>query len=196
LVPTGSDHSAYPKDRYRSSRRLQQAENTPVSVVIPLFNKEDTIVRAAQSVPDQGESALEVIVVDDGSTDSGPMRIEQLAHPKLRLLRQPNRGPGYARNRGLSQARAPFVCFLDADDELLDGALERAVRALREHDDCAACVQGLDIGEDRRGNQATFAELGIGKGTYRVSPDLPAGAFIKLLTLLHSSCTVCRTDAV
>jgi glycosyltransferase involved in cell wall biosynthesis len=98
-----------------------------VSVVIPAHNAGATLNRALASALNQNYSDLDVIVVDDGSTDDTPA---VAAACGTRVLRQPNRGPAAARNRGVSVSRAKYVAFLDADDEWLPGRLARTVEAL------------------------------------------------------------------
>jgi glycosyltransferase involved in cell wall biosynthesis len=102
-----------------------------VSVVIPLYNKGPYIARALDSVLAQTVRDFEVIVVDDGSTDGGAERVEGFSDPRIRLIRQENRGVSAARNRGMEAARAELVAFLDADDEWMPRHLEALLR-LRE----------------------------------------------------------------
>ncbi|MDE3270652.1 glycosyltransferase family 2 protein [Pseudoalteromonas sp. G4] len=90
--------------------------NNPISVVIPLYNKEAYIRRAIESVICQTYPATEIIVVDDGSTDSSAMIIES-EYPSVKLFKQKNAGVSAARNKGLSIATSSLVAFLDADDE-------------------------------------------------------------------------------
>lgn len=89
-----------------------------VSVVIPLHNGADTIEATLQSVLRQTWNHLEVVVVDDGSTDDGPERVARAARaePRIRLLTQPNAGVAVARNRGAEAAAGDFLAFVDADD--------------------------------------------------------------------------------
>lgn len=99
-----------------------------ISVVIPLHEGERFIAAAIESVRAQTERPCEVIVVDDGSTDGGPAIAA--AMEGMTLLRQANRGPGAARNRGIAESRGDLVAFLDQDDLLRPLALRRHREAL------------------------------------------------------------------
>ena len=97
-----------------------------VSVVIPTYNRARLLGRAVRSVLRQGFADLEVLVVDDGSTDDTRDRVQALqsADGRVRYLRQAlNAGPQAARNRGIHAARGEFVAFLDSDNEWLGGKL-------------------------------------------------------------------------
>ncbi|MCA1979121.1 MAG: glycosyltransferase family 2 protein [Thiobacillus sp.] len=97
-----------------------------IDVIMPLYNKRDYVEAAIRSALAQ-RGLHELIVVDDGSTDDGPARVEALArtHPAIRLLRQANAGVSAARNRGVRASNAEYVAFLDADDLYLPGFLEQ-----------------------------------------------------------------------
>lgn len=111
-----------------------------VSVIIPLFDKEATVARAIDSVLAQGFANFELLVVDDGSTDSGPAVVESYADPRIRLIRQPNAGPGAARNRGAVEARGAMLAFLDADDGWRPDFLSTAVSVLEQEPSIGAFV--------------------------------------------------------
>ncbi|MDW8322985.1 MAG: glycosyltransferase [Burkholderiales bacterium] len=87
-----------------------------VSVVMPCLNAEATILRSIDSVLTQSCADIELIVVDNGSTDGTLAILESLTDPRLIYLHEPVRGVSYARNRGLQQACGRYVAFLDADD--------------------------------------------------------------------------------
>jgi hypothetical protein len=96
-----------------------------VSVVVPMYNKEKFSQRTLNSIQRQVLTDYEVLVVDDGSTDSSAVAVEPLLTDKrFRLIRQQNVGEGGARNRGLREAAGSIVAFLDADDEWLPDHLE------------------------------------------------------------------------
>lgn len=100
-----------------------------VSVVIPCYNHARFLSDAIESVLDQTYPAVEIIVVNDGSTD-GPERVVA-KFPMVRYVAQDNRGLAAARNAGLARCRGDFVVFLDADDRLLRDAIEVGAEMLR-----------------------------------------------------------------
>lgn len=106
-----------------------------ISVIIPVFNRETFLAEAIQSVLDQGcKGSLEIIVSDDGSTDRSADIAISFGPPVKIVLRPPDcaqpRGAAAARNRGLAAATQPYVAFLDSDDFLLPGHLNRLARIM------------------------------------------------------------------
>ncbi len=125
-----------------------------ISVVIPVFNAERRIRRCLDSLAAQACTDLEIICVDDGSSDGSGAVIESwsAAHPDipLRLITRENAGAPAARNAGLSVARGELIQFLDDDDELLPAKLERQVGLAADADLVAgAYVIRPAGGEDR-----------------------------------------------
>lgn len=109
-----------------------------VSVVIPAYNCAPYIAEAVQSVLKQDYPAIEVIVVDDGSTD-GTDKVLQAMSSEIRVIRQANAGPAKARNRGVAAARGEFVAFLDGDDVWLPGKLRAQMDYLLAHPEVDIC---------------------------------------------------------
>jgi len=105
-----------------------------VSVVLPTFNRGGVLRRAAESVLALDEEALELIIVDDGSTDSTVRELQDLQDPRISVIAlRFNSGANVARNVGISSARAPYVAFLDSDDTFLPGRLRQPLDILRSH---------------------------------------------------------------
>jgi glycosyltransferase involved in cell wall biosynthesis len=105
-----------------------------VSIILPTFNRADTIVRAIKSAQVQTFQDWEMVVVDDGSTDDTVGLICGL-DPRLLLIRQENRGVTEARNAGIRAARGDYFAFLDSDDEFLPYHLELCVAFLDTYRD-------------------------------------------------------------
>jgi len=104
-----------------------------ISVVIGVYNAEPYLAEAVESVLMQDYRPLELIVVDDGSTDGSGEVARRYA--EVRLIQQANAGNGSARNTGLQAATGEFLAFLDADDRFAPGKLSLQMRALDEDPD-------------------------------------------------------------
>jgi glycosyltransferase involved in cell wall biosynthesis len=102
-----------------------------ISVVIPVYNAAPFLAEALASVFAQDYRPIEVIVVDDGSTDQS-LAIAKAWSPGLRILQQENAGQAVARNRGIACARGPYVAFIDADDLWPEGKLRRQLDLLQQ----------------------------------------------------------------
>ena len=101
-----------------------------ISVILPAYNREGTILRAVQSVLGQTYSDIELIVVDDGSTDGTGDIVTSIQDPRMKLLRTvTNQGACAARNLGVAAARGDWVAFQDSDDAWYPGKLERQLQA-------------------------------------------------------------------
>ena len=108
-----------------------------VSVIIPLYNAETTILAALESVKNQyGNFDFEIIVVNDGSTDSSIYRVKEFIekNPELniQLIHQENKGVSSARNAGLQSAKGDFLAFLDADDVWLPHKTAEQLKILQQ----------------------------------------------------------------
>ncbi|MFL5863040.1 MAG: glycosyltransferase [Solirubrobacteraceae bacterium] len=101
-----------------------------LSVVIPAYNAAATVRSAVSSALEQTRPVLEVIVVDDGSTDGTSAVVNAIDDPRVRLVSRTNGGPSAARNTGIAQARGEWVAFLDSDDLWMPRYAERAAAAL------------------------------------------------------------------
>jgi len=126
-----------------------RVKSTLVSCIIPVFNGERYLAEALDSILKQGYRPLEIIVVDDGSTDS-TAAVANRYRNHVRYLWQPNAGSAAARNLGLSASQGEMVAFLDADDIWHPEKLERQMarfQARPELDYCLAHVQNFWVPE-------------------------------------------------
>ncbi|HEY9519113.1 MAG TPA: glycosyltransferase family A protein [Gemmatimonadales bacterium] len=113
--------------------------NPLISCIVPVFNGERFLAEALDSILNQTYRPLEIIVVDDGSTDATAELAAGYA-PRVTCLRQDKRGSAAAKNRGVSASRGEFIAFLDADDLWLPGKLERQAAWLRERPGFHLCL--------------------------------------------------------
>lgn len=111
-------------------------DKVKISIVVPVYNAEEYLDRCLHSVLDQEFSSYEVILVDDGSTDSSSLICDRYSStdPRFVTLHQPNRGVSAARNAGKNMAQGEYVMFLDADDALLPYALDSLVESATGED--------------------------------------------------------------
>jgi glycosyltransferase involved in cell wall biosynthesis len=123
-----------------------------ISVVIPLYNKRETVLRALISVINQTVLPEEIIVVNDGSTDGSEQLIAELNHPLVRLIFQPNAGVSAARNRGINEAKGDYIAFLDADDSWLPGYLGMIIALLKKYPESSVLATAYFL-EDFRGTR-------------------------------------------
>jgi len=132
-------------------------------MVIPVYNGERTSGRAIESALSQLYEPLEVLVVDDGSTDASG-EIAGLFE-RVRYVHQQNRGPSAARNRGLEEARGEYVAFLDADDEAVPERMRLQVGYLLEHPEVGCTLARQEVADggpppEWVGRDPTFGDLG------------------------------------
>lgn len=128
-----------------------------ISVVMPCFNARSFLEQAVRSALGQDYGNVELIVVDDGSTDGSPALLARVADEyagRVTILHQDNRGPYPARNVGLQHARGSLIAFLDADDWWADDCLGKLHRALNAAKADAAYCGWQNVGEGAPGKEA------------------------------------------
>jgi glycosyltransferase involved in cell wall biosynthesis len=155
-----------------------------VSVIIPTFNRESTIVASVKSVHQQTFNDLEIIVVDDGSRDDTKRLLQNLALPGLRyILHDVNKGANAARNTGIEAAKGKFVAFQDSDDIWHREKLAKQIQACLEHNsEVAFCA----FNRTKDGKSIVIPKLSynIFPGCRNMHPALLRGSFISCQTLL------------
>lgn len=119
------------------------------SVIIPLYNKEDCILKTLDSVLNQSYNDFEIVVVDDGSTDHSLSMVRTVMDDRLRVVSQPNAGPSSARNRGIQEVKGKYIAFLDADDIWSQDYLLEMSRLITDYPD--AVIYGFNYGIIEKG---------------------------------------------
>ena len=128
---------------------------------MPLYNKEREIGRAITSVLAQTFGDFELLVVDDGSTDGGPDIVAACIDPRIRMIRQANGGVSTARNRGIVEAQAELVAFLDADDEWLPEFLGTIMKLRDYFSTCRVFATSYTFSYTRRSPRQTLLRGGL-----------------------------------
>ena len=125
-----------------------------VTTIIPVFNRPAMLREAVASVLTQTYRPIEIVIVDDGSTDDTPSVIAELAarNAEVRGIRRANGGPGLAREAGRGEARGEFIQYLDSDDLLLPRKFELQVAALEANPECGVAY-GITRYRDAGGNE-------------------------------------------
>lgn len=175
--------------------------NPKVSVVIPTYNRADKVRKSVESVLAQSFTDLEVIVVDDGSSDQTGQTLLDAFGDRIRYYFQPNQGVSVARNRGIEEARGEWIAFLDSDDLWEKEKLEWQLKAVKKFGgECGACytdVRFFNHSETRtmfqlaEGNYRHQDEIGINTDALRLLVK-PGGAGM----VLCLSSFLARKDAI
>lgn len=112
-----------------------------LSIIIPAYNCEKYIERCIKSIIEQSKAFVEIIIINDGSTDNTQQICEDFAqkHNNIKLINQENRGVSYTRNIGIDNAVGKYIMFVDADDYLIENSLEKVRQLLTEGIDVLRC---------------------------------------------------------
>ena len=132
-----------------------QGDAPLISVIIPTFNRASFISEAIDSVLQQSYQKIELLVVDDGSTDNtAEIMSRYTADPRVRFFQQPNQGQSVARNLALQYAKGEFICCLDSDNRWLPGKLEKSLAVFKQHPE-VDIVYGDIVTIDENGDEIT-----------------------------------------
>jgi glycosyltransferase involved in cell wall biosynthesis len=165
-----------------------------VSVVIPLYNKAPYIEATLRSVQAQSFEDLEIVVVDDGSSDNGAALVQRFEDPRVVLIRQRNAGVSAARNTGINAARGRWIALLDADDLWRRDKIAQQLRLLEAHPEVlwAAGASVRTLPGERSSDSPTVAPgLFVAEGVIRDALSL-----LTLGTAISTSSVMVRHDAL
>ena len=146
-----------------------------VSVIVPVYNAEDTIRACLDDITAQTLRETEIICVDDGSSDGSVGVLEEYRRKdsRIRIIRQENQGAGAARNTGMKEARGEYLCFLDADDRFEPEMLEEAWKRCRETD-ADICVWAADAFDAETGKTQAYSAAFDRKYILKTNPFDPS----------------------
>lgn len=148
-----------------------------VSVIIPAYNAENTIVETIESIQKQTLPDFEVLVIDDGSKDKTIEVVKQIADPRVQVFAYPNGGVSVARNRGIEQAKGEFIAFIDNDDLWTEDKLELQIAALEKNPQASA-VYSWTVNMMDDGESISFVQGAESTVEGNIYPDLLLGHFI------------------
>lgn len=111
-------------------------ENLIISIIIPVYNTGNYLQECIDSVRQQSYKSLELIFINDGSTDNSSAILDKAAEsdPRIKVIEQENSGLSAARNRGMREASGDYIMFLDSDDWLDKGTCEIALGKMKQYD--------------------------------------------------------------
>lgn len=126
-----------------------------VSIIVPIYNAEKTLERCVNSLTGQTYKSVEILLVDDGSTDSSATICNTYAEkdPRIKSLHKSNGGAGDSRNFGIRHCKGEYLCFVDADDALVDTMVEKLVYYIEHEEVNIAGCQNVQI--DKYDNKHT-----------------------------------------
>jgi glycosyltransferase involved in cell wall biosynthesis len=148
----------------RQTDTTEQTQRPLVSVIIPCYNQAQYLPDAIESALEQTYKNVEIIVVDDGSTDGAAAIAGRFS--SVRYIRQENRGLSAARNTGLQISRGKYIVFLDSDDRLLPGAISAGIECFRHYPDCGFVFGGYRKVYSDGASSATERDLRVAGDYY------------------------------
>jgi glycosyltransferase involved in cell wall biosynthesis len=125
-----------------------------VSIVIPCYNNHDTIVETLESISSQDFKDFEIIIVNDGSTDTSKQIIEEYctkSKSTITLINQENSGPSFARNKGASCAKGKYLLFIDADDKMASNYISECLQVFKNKPDALIVYSEIELFEAATG---------------------------------------------
>lgn len=156
-----------------------------VSVILPVYQGERTILKAVRSVLNQTYPHLQLIVVDDGSTDGTVDKLSSIRDPRLQIIRQPNSGVAAARNHAFRYADGDYIGFIDADDVWLPEKLMSEVKTLRQVPDPECLLYSGYYAVDDQDRLTHLPPVGDQSGDLSRDVLRHEGIFLPSTALIH-----------
>jgi glycosyltransferase involved in cell wall biosynthesis len=163
-----------------------------VSVLMPVYNGEIYIEQALESLLAQSEQDWELVVVDDGSTDSTPQILAKFNDARIKVVHQKNSGEACARNAGLEHAQGKYIAFLDADDFYFPNALEDLSSFLDLHPEYGVAYSNGQICDSNNQPLMTLSEIRPGLYTGKILDRLVISSNVVTVPV----CTMTRRSVI
>ena len=139
---------------------------TTISVIIPAYNAQHTILETIESVQQQTFKELEIIVINDGSTDQTLDKVKSIKDSRILVFDYPNSGASIARNRGISKASGDYISFIDADDLWTKDKLEKQLTALQNNPQASVSYSWIAIMLENKESSADRVSYFPGKKVF------------------------------
>lgn len=136
-----------------------------ISVIVPCYNGEKWIGRCLRSLLEQTYTDLEILVINDGSTDNTVQAVQTISDPRIRLIDQTNAGVSAARNRGIDEARGELITFVDGDDYVESTYLQTLLSMYRQ-----GCLPVVGFGKNGSLQSVLYDQIG---GRYEIGATMP-----------------------
>jgi glycosyltransferase involved in cell wall biosynthesis len=170
--------------------KMEQNKKNLVSIIIPSYNSIQWVDRAIYSVMRQTYHPIEILVVDDGSTDGTYEHVKKF-FPEVKIIQKPNGGSAAARNFGVNQSKGEFLAFLDADDIWAPNKLEIQMMIFNQFPNCGLCgTESLSFSMDEPEPEFEPAILNVNENNYFL---VERKALFKC-NILNTSSVVLRRD--
>lgn len=178
-----------------SAVRASHSRNPLVSVIIPAFNARPYIMDAIRSVRQQEYSPVEILLIDDGSTDGTADLVAEHA-PEVRIIRQVNGGVSTARNTGLQHANGEFITFLDADDGWFPGKLHAQLACFKKQSEFGIVFHRWQVW--RPDSNGVYQPPDLPSLNLPEQPELSGWLYLPLLLdcVVHTSTVMIRRSVV
>lgn len=164
-----------------------------ITIIVPVYNVEEYLETCLLSLVEQTYQNVEILVIDDGSTDGSTKICEKFAHefPRIRFHRQSNGGLGHARNVGVTLAKGKYILFVDSDDFLRTNTVERLLDEIRDND--ILIFNGNSFAHDTN----VFSDLPYFLLTpEKVKHEVSNGNFDSVITVVSACLKIYRTDFI
>jgi len=159
-----------------------------ISVIIPVYNKEKYIKKCLESLINQTLTEIEIICINDGSTDDSLRIIEEYSKQdsRIKVFSQENKGPGHARNQGLKYSKGEYIAFIDADDWIEIDSLELLYDNAKKYDSELVFFNAIEHLPNNQLNKRTYFPEDIeGVFNYKNKKDIVMNNFLIVCTKLH-----------